>query len=440
MSAPDRRDRPYDVVVLGATGITGRLVAAHLARRAGDGAPGAGGAPLRWAAAGRDEGRVRRALERAGIEGDVLVADVTDPASLDALASSTRAVANMVGPYTRRAEAVIAACAGAGTHYADLTGETPHAAEMVRRWHGPAAASGAKIVQVAGFEALPFDVAVGLAHQAAAAAGETLVEADAVFGASTTPRLRAVTDAVSGGTLQSLAQVLAEPGGDLRLDDPALLLPGLDERSAAALRRAAPLLLAPRSRGTTVLSPTVPAAFINPPVIARTAALLTAEGARADEPLAYREGGEVGPTSSAGAWAAAWALTLVQVALLGASRLPPPVRGVLAGALARVLPGSGKGPTGEEVLEGWEWHVDVAARTSTGQAVRARADGRAHPGYGATARMLAELCAAMARGCEPGRAGCLTPALALGTGDLETFAASGVRFTLVQAPDPLVRS
>lgn len=436
MSA-DADQRPYDVVVLGATGITGRLVAAHLAHRAEQGG-GARGRPLRWAAAGRDEGRVREALQRAGIEGDVLVADVTDDASLDALAARTRAVANLVGPYTTRAEPVIAACVRAGTHYADLTGETPHAAAMVRRWHARAIDTGAKVVQVSGFEALPFDVAVALAHEAAAAAGETLVEADAVFGASTTPRLRAVTDAVSGGTLQSLAEVLAEPG-ELDLADPALLLPGLDERSAAALRRASPLRLGPRARGGTVLSPTVPAAFINPPVIARTAALLSAEGARADEPLAYREGGEVGPASSRAAWAAAWALTLVQLALLGAATLPHPVRRLLAAGLAKVLPGSGTGPTSEEVLEGWRWHVDVAARTATGRAVTVRVDATAHPGYAATARMLGELCAAMARGCQPHRAGCLTPALALGTGDLETFAASGVSFRVIDAPAPVRR-
>ena len=434
-----RPDGPrYDVVVLGATGITGRLVAAHLARRAGQDGSGPGGRPLRWAAAGRDEARVRQALERIGVEADVLVADVTDTASLDALAASTRAVANVVGPYTTRAQAVIGACVRAGTHYADLTGEIPHAAAMIERWHAPAVAAGAKVVQVAGFEALPFDVAVALAHDAAAAAGETLVEADAVFGASTTPRLSALTDAVSGGTLQSLVEVLAEPG-EADLADPALLLPGLDASSARALRRASPLRLGPRSRAGTVLSPTVPAAFINPPVIARTAALLSAGGARADEPLAYREGGEVGPATSRAAWAAAWGLTLLQLALLGASTLPHPVRAAVAAGLAKVLPGPGTGPTTEEVLEGWEWHVDVAARTATGQAVTVRADARGHPGYAATARMLAELCAAMARGCESERAGCLTPALALGTADLGTFAASGVGFRVLDSPAPVRR-
>ncbi len=429
MSAPDRR---YDVVVLGATGVAGRQVAKHLAQRAEE-------SGLRGAAAGRDRGRVEEALAKVGVTGDVLVADVTDTASLDALAASTLSLANLVGPYTSRAEPVIAACVRAGTHYADLTGETPHAGQMVDRWHVPALTARVKIVQVAGFEALPFDVGVLLAHEAAAAAGETLVEADAVLTADVTPKISGLSDGVSGGTLQSIALVLAEPE---RFDvtDPAILLPGLSEDRAAALRRRSPLRLAPRARDGAVVSPMVPAAFINPPVIARTAVLLSAEGARSQEPLRYREGSAVGPESSRVSWLSAGAVSALQLALVGATRLPPKARKVLAALLARVLPGSGSGPTTREVLEGWEWHVDVAGRTATGAAVTVRVDGEGHPGYAATSRMLAELCAAMARpGATPKRSGALTPALALGTADLEAFARSGVRFTVTQAPAPLRR-
>ncbi len=427
---PGPSERRYDVVVLGATGVAGRQVAAHLAARAEQ-------SGLRWAAAGRDRRRVEEALAEVGVSGDVLVADVTDTASLDALAASTLSVANLVGPYTQRAEPVIAACVAAGTHYADLTGETPHARDMVDRWHVPALTARVKVVQIAGFEALPFDVGVLLAHEAAAAAGETLVEADALLSTKVTPRITRLSDGVSGGTLQSIALVLAEEE-PLDVADPAILLPGLRDDAAAALRRRSPLRLRPRSRGGSVVSPMIPAAFINPPVVARTAVLLSAEGARTEEPLTYREGSAVGASSSRRAWAAAWGVTALQAALVAATRLPHPVRKVLAALLARVLPGSGTGPTTREVLEGWEWHVDVAGRTATGAAVSVRVDGEGHPGYAATSRMLAELCAAMARpGATPKRSGALTPALALGTADLEGFARSGVRFTVTQAPEPV---
>ncbi len=431
-SAPPRAEhRPYDVVVLGATGVAGRQVAAHLALRAEE-------SGLRWAAAGRDRGRVEAALREAGITGDVLVADVEDAGSLETLAASTRSLANLVGPYTQRAEPVIAACVAAGTHYADLTGETPHARDMVDRWHVPALTARVKVVQVAGFEALPFDVGVLLAHEAAAAAGETLVEADAVLTADVVPRISRLTDGVSGGTLQSIALVLAEPEL-VDVTDPGILLPGLREEAASALRRRSPLRLAARSRAGAVVSPMIPAAFINPPVIARTATLLSAEGSRTDEPLRYREGSALGPTTSRAAWASAWALAVAQLVLVGATRLPLRARKVLSDVLARALPGSGEGPTTREVLEGWQWRVDVAGRTATGAAVTVRVDGEGHPGYAATSRMLAELCAAMASPEAPRRSGALTPALALGTAALEDFARSGVRFTLVDAPEPLRR-
>lgn len=208
--------------------MTGRLVAAHLAARAA--AHGVG-----WAAAGRDPERVRRALpDTGGPPGAVLTADVTDPASLAALAAGTRVVLNLAGPYTERAEPVIAACVAAGTSYADLTGETPLAARMVRRWHAPAQRAGVKVVQVAGFEALPFDVAVLLAAERAERDGAVLAEVETTFTVTTAPRTLRLSDMVSGGTLQSLALILAEADRP-HLTDPAQLLPDSAADAAGAV-------------------------------------------------------------------------------------------------------------------------------------------------------------------------------------------------------------
>ena len=97
-------DRDLDVVVLGATGVTGRRVAAYLSERAG-----AGG--LRWAAAGRDSGRLQRTLAEDGVSApETIIADVADPASLRALARRTRVVLDLVGPYTLHGRPVIEAC------------------------------------------------------------------------------------------------------------------------------------------------------------------------------------------------------------------------------------------------------------------------------------------------------------------------------------------
>ena len=154
-------DRDLSVVVFGATGVTGRRVAAYLAERAGE-------VGATWAAAGRDPDKVERVLGEIGVEApEILVADVSNPASLAAMASRTRVVLDLVGPYTLYGEPVIAACVAAGTHYVNLTGEIPFARLMIDAYHERAATAGVKVVEVCGFEALPPDLAVLFAAETA---------------------------------------------------------------------------------------------------------------------------------------------------------------------------------------------------------------------------------------------------------------------------------
>jgi short subunit dehydrogenase-like uncharacterized protein len=117
-------DRDLDIVVFGATGVTGRRVAAYLAERA----PETG---LRWAAAVRDTGKLERVLEEIGVRApETIAADVGDESSLAAMASRTRVVLDLVGPYTLYGRPVIAACVAGGAHYMDLTGEIPFVRHM----------------------------------------------------------------------------------------------------------------------------------------------------------------------------------------------------------------------------------------------------------------------------------------------------------------------
>ena len=118
-------NRDFSVVVFGATGVTGRQVAAYLAERAEE-------TGARWAVAGRDAAKLERVLGEIGVTApETIVADVGDPASLAAMASRTRVVLDLVGPYTLYGEPVIEACVAAGAHYADLTGEIPFVRRMV---------------------------------------------------------------------------------------------------------------------------------------------------------------------------------------------------------------------------------------------------------------------------------------------------------------------
>jgi short subunit dehydrogenase-like uncharacterized protein len=418
-------ERDLDVVVFGATGITGRQVAAYLAERtAGEG--------TRWAAAARDPAKLDQVLGEVGVTApDTIVADLNDPDSLAAMASRARVVLNLAGPYTLYGQPVIEACVANGAHYVDLTGEIPFVRQMIDAYDARAREAGVKVVQVCGFEALPPDLAVLLAAETARErSGEGLAEADLEVTVKGPPGMPRPSDMISGGTLQSLA---AAAGGEnaSAVADPAALI--TDPAVAAAVRRCSPITVAPRrsARGD-VIAPMAPAAFINPAVIQRTAALVAAERDGRAEPFRYREG--VALSGAAASlplrYAVAGALSGTQAAVLAAARARPSVRRRVGRALTRILPSSGFGPSGER-LEAWKWRMSVEARTPGGRAVRVEVDADGHPGYLATARMLGEAGLLLAEpGATPERAGCLTPATALGTGSVKRFERARVRFSV----------
>ena len=418
-------EREFDVVVFGATGVTGRQVAAYLAERcAGDGPS--------WAAAARDPAKLERILGEVGVKAPpTIVADLNDAASLAAMAARTRVVLNLAGPYTLYGRPVIEACVSSGAHYADLTGEIPFVRQMIDAYDARAREAGVKVVEVCGFEALPPDLAVLLAAEAARERyGEDLAEADVEVSFKGPPGMPRASDMLSGGTLQSLA---AAAGGEDAgaVSDPAALV--TDPAFAAAVRRRSPITIAPR-RGSdgTVLAPMAPAAFINPAVIQRTAELSAAERGDHPEPFRYREGLALG---GGGAtlplrYAAAGMIAGVQAGVLAAARARPTVRKRIGRAMTKVFPSSGFGPTGER-LERWHWRLSVLGRTTGGREVSVSVDADGHPGYLATARMLGEAGLLLAEeGATPDRAGCLTPATALGSGSAQRFERAQMRFTV----------
>jgi short subunit dehydrogenase-like uncharacterized protein len=419
-------ERDLDVVVLGATGVTGRRVAAYLAQRAA-------GTDLRWAPAARDADKLQRLLAEDGVSApEAIVADIGEPASLLALAARTRVVLDLVGPYTLHGRPVIEACIAGGAHYADLTGEMPFVRGIIDTLHGRASAANVKIVQVCGFEALPADLASLLAAETARERfGERLASVDIEVSFTPPPGLPRPSDGMSGGTLQSLIAVAGAERSEL-IVDPAALIP--DPATAVEVRRISPITLAPRrGRAGEVIAPMAPAPFINPAVIHRTAALADAEAGRVPAPFRYREGiviGSGGAVTLPLRLGVAGALSATQVGLRGFARATPGVRRRLAGALGRIGPGSGYGPAASR-LEGWHWRMDTHALTPNGQAVEVRIEADGHPGYLATARMLGELGILLAEdGATPARAGCLTPALALGSACIERFDLAQLRFTL----------
>ena len=414
--------RDLSVVVFGATGITGRGVAAYLAERAES-------SDLKWAAAGRDPEKVAGVLGELGVTApETLEADISDAASLAAMAERTRVVLNMVGPYTLYGEPVIEACIAGGAHYMDLTGEIPFVRTMIDQAGERAEKAGVKIANVSGFEALPPDLLVLLAAETARERwSEELAVVDLDADLPIPDGKIKASDIVSGGTLQSLAEILTVENSAAAADSAALIV---EVEQGQRVRAASPLSLSPRFNAQgDVVTPMTPSPYINPAVIHRTAALTAAEEGRVFTPFRYREGLTI-PGSSATMplrYLAGAGLSGTQAAIRGLLRARPSVRSHLAGAMRKRLPSSGFGPTGDRMAD-WSWRMAVNAKTVGGHHVRVDLDGDGQPGYLATAKMLGEAGMLLSEdGATPERSGFLTPAAALGVGQLDRFRHAGVR-------------
>ena len=213
------RRRAYDLIVYGASGFTGRLVAEHLL-----GLYGATG-DIKWAMAGRSVGKLAEVRDLIGGPSNLplIAADASDPTSLKAMAESAKVIISTVGPYQLYGEGLVAACATAGTDYVDLCGEPAWMAAMIRKYSGAAQASGARIVFSCGFDSIPFDLGVFFLEQ----------QARAKFAAPATRvrgRVRKMKGDFSGGTAASLLATVEaaarEPAVRKTLSDPFDLTPG----------------------------------------------------------------------------------------------------------------------------------------------------------------------------------------------------------------------
>ena len=401
--------RELDVVLYGATGFVGKLTAEYLARAAPD--------DVRIGLAGRSQEKLERVREELGARAadwPLIVADSEDGAALAELAARTTAVATTVGPYRRYGAALVEACAAAGTHYADLTGETLFMRETIQRFDPPAKASGARIVHTCGFDSIPSDIGVLVLHEAA---GEL---------ADTTLVLRRVKGGVSGGTLASMKGTVDDVKRDRSLArvlaDPYALSPHRD--AEPKLGNEADLRGAEYSEelgtwfGPFVMAP------VNTRVVRRSNALQDwAYGRR----FRYREvmafgSGVTGRAKALGVGGG--------MAALAAGLALPPSRF----ALDRVLPGPGAGPKEELVREGF-FVIEIHARTPADERWVCRVEAQGDPGYGATRVMLGQsaLCLALDGDRLPERAGVLTPATAMGSVLADRLRAAGQTFDVSPA-------
>ncbi|WP_437971712.1 saccharopine dehydrogenase NADP-binding domain-containing protein [Sorangium sp. So ce260] len=390
-------DRTYDVIVFGATGFTGRLVAEYLATKGND---DAAGRPTRWAIAGRSAARlaeVKAALEAidpACASVGIIEATSEDAASLERMASQGRVVLTTVGPYSNRGEPLVEACIRAGADYADLTGEPEFVDRLIERHHEAARAQGVRIVNCCGFDSVPHDLGA-LFTVTKLPAGEPIVVEGIV-------RAHA---SFSGGTWQSLLEIMARTG---RRKREARSEPAHGARKAHGLKA--------RIRYEKGLRAWVcPMPSIDPQVVLRSA----------------RELDVYGPDFQYGHYMQVKSGLQLVVGIAGFSAVAALAKVRPTRELLRKVRSPGEGPSAEERARSW-FQVTFQGKSASRRVVTRVSGG--DPGYSETAKMIAEsaLCMAFDRERLPARAGVLTPAVAMGERLIERLQAAGIRFELLE--------
>jgi short subunit dehydrogenase-like uncharacterized protein len=390
--------REYDLILFGATGFTGRLVAEHIR--------GCAEPDLRWAIAGRS--RVK--LEALGLGVPIVIGDALDPAAMRAIASRTRAVCTTAGPYARYGSELVAACAEAGTHYCDLTGEVPWMRRMIDAHHERALATGARIVHTCGFDSIPSDLGTWATQQAFVQRfGAPARKVTAAFGEQ--------SGGVSGGTVASAIETLREASADPAVR--ALLAnPYALDPDPTAARPPAPdekrIGWEPHLKKFTVPFVMAP---VNTRVVRRAHVLA---GAPWGPDFVYREVMSTpgGPRGAALAVGITGGLGLLSFAMS---------RPGLRARLAKRAPKPGEGPSAEVRARG-HWMLRLVAEGAHGELLLYTVSDRADPGYGSTAKMLGESALCLARDPLSSPGGVQTPSVAMAAPLLERLREVGLVF------------
>ncbi len=383
-------DREFDVVVQGATGFTGTLVAEYMVRQYGV------GENLRWALAGRSKEKLETVRDSLGPEAaslELILADSFDYEALAALASRTKVVLTTVGPYALYGSDLVAACVEAGTHYCDLAGEVHWIRKMIDRHQARAQQTGARIVHCCGFDSVPMDIGVWFLQEAAR-------EKYGTYCKSITMLVKATKGAASGGTIASMLNLISESRRDRSvartLVDPYGLNPD-GERQGPDQRDQQKVLY--RDDVNSWTAPFIMAG-VNTKVVRRSHALA---GFPYGRDFRYAEAVMTGDGFTG--WLKGWLMTLALGGLvLGASYQP--TRKLLQNF---VLPKPGEGPDRELQQNGFFNLMQIGVLPDE-TVLWGRITGDQDPGYGSTSKMLSECAVCLAQDNLDAGGGIWTPA------------------------------
>jgi short subunit dehydrogenase-like uncharacterized protein len=407
--------RERDIILLGATGYTGALVAEYLVSR--------GLGSLRLGLAGRDLGKLERArsslaqLDSAAADVPLLLADSFDRASLDKLAASTKVLCTTVGPYAKFGEQTVAACAAHGTHYCDLTGEPQFVRRMIDLHHEQARITGARIVTCCGFDSIPSDLGTFMLYRDYQRRGGQLHRVRNFLADS--------RGGVSSGTIASALNVVDEARRDREVReavlDPYSLYPrgeppGPDRRDQAGAKRDADL--------GAWTAPFI-MAVINAKIVRRSNALLDFAYGRE---FRYSETMRVAPGVRGMLGAS---ILSASFGLAASAMMITPLRRMAERQLAK--PGSGPSKAQRERGHfSFELIGDGVDAQGAPLQLRGRIAGTADPGYGATSMMLGESALALAFDQLDGiPGGVRTTASTMGDSLLERLRVAGMTFEVL---------
>jgi len=391
-----KENRAFDIVVYGATGFTGRLVAEYLNTQYA----GHADAP-KWAMAGRSQDKLESVRDEIGAPADtpLMVADASDIASLDTMAQSTKVIISTVGPYQLYGNELVAACARSGTDYCDLAGEPNFILDQIEANNDQAKQTGARIICSAGFDSIPFDLGVYMTQQ----------HCKEKFGKAAPRikgRMRGMQGAASGGTVASMHEVAKaaakDPGLIAKLMSPFMLADGFigpeqprgdqpvfDEKLQSWN---APFVMAP----------------INTKNVHRTNTLL--DHAYGDD-FVYDEMVLTGPGDQGEELAKQLA---ANPSFGNNDKTPAP----------------GEGPSKEERDNGF-YDAVFFAEYPDGTGATLSVKGDRDPGYGSTSKMIAETAMCLVRDVPGGNGGIFTPASVLGEKLVNRLEANaGLTFTV----------
>jgi len=379
-------NKQYQIVLFGATGFTGTLVAEYLHKHYGG--------DLNWALAGRNQDKLERLSQKVG-NVPILIVDVGQPDSLQKMASQAQVVCSTVGPYSLYGSQVVAACVDHGCHYCDLTGEVPWIRSMIDLHHQKAQDKKLKIVHCCGFDAIPSDMGVYFVQQ-------QVKQATGNYCQNISMRVKGTRGGISGGTYASMKAVVAaaknDPDIGKLLQNPYSLNPDENFKGPDKIDYMG-VGFDPHYQAHT--APFVMAS-INTRVVRRSHALNNFEYG---QDFCYDEAMLTGK----GLLAKMKARVLTRII----KEMSSTKKGIFKNLADRFMPESGEGPSPKQREQGF-FNLGMVGTTADNQLFRAKITGDRDPGYGSTAKMLGESAVCLAQDNLPHSYGVITPSTAMG--------------------------